>query len=359
MATPALTSARLVAQRLVGSPFPDPTSAVSAFGAMQGQDLPGVVASAALRSSGAVADVLTALDDGRLVRGYPMRGTVFLMDAADVVWATQLCAEPSLRAAANRRHQLGLDAQQIERAGGIAEEALDSGPMSRADLFAVWEAAGLAPAGGRGYHMLFTLIAATRLVYGPWNGADQDVALVRQWLPGAAGLAERFDGDRTAAVAEWLLRYLTSHGPATVRDFAWWTKLTLGEIRRALPLIVDRLETDGAAEPSYWRPGLHDEVRAVGRTAAQPLLLPGFDEYVLGYADRLFAMADDHHRRLVPGNNGVFKRSVVIGGRVVGTWTRAGRPGRRTLEIDGFVPISEAARSRLEARYGEFPFAAD
>ena len=89
------------------------------------------------------------------------------------------------------------------------------------------------------------------------------------------------------------------------------------------------------------------------------LLLPGFDEYVLGYADRLFAMADDHHRRLVPGNNGVFKRSVVIGGRVVGTWTRAGRPGGRTLEIDGFVPISEAARSRLEARYGEFPFAAD
>ena len=73
----------------------------------------------------------------------------------------------------------------------------------------------------------------------------------------------------------------------------------------------------------------------------------------------LFAMADDHHRRLVPGNNGVFKRSVVSGGRVVGTWTRAGRPGRRTLEIDGFVPISEAARSRLEARYGEFPFAAD
>lgn len=326
---------------------------------MQGQDLPGVIASAALRSRAGVAPVLEALDDGRLVRGYPMRGTIFLMAAADVVWATQLCAAPSLRAAASRRHQLGLDAQQIELAGGIAEEALDGGPMSRSELFALWEAAGLAPAGGRGYHMLFTLIATTRLVYGPWNGTDQDVALVRQWLPGAAGLDERFDGDRTAAVAEWLLRYLTSHGPATVRDFAWWTKLPLGEIRRALPLVVDGLETDDAAEPSYWRPGLHDEVGAVGRAAAQPLLLPGFDEYVLGYADRLFAMAQDHHRRLVPGNNGVFKRSVVIDGRVVGTWARAGRPGRRSLGIEEFVPISEAARRRLGARYRGFPFVTD
>ena len=89
MATPALTSARLVAQRLVGPPFPDPTSAVAAFGAMQGQDLPGVVASAALRSSGAVADVLTALDDGRLVRGYPNAALLQTCDAYKEIYESQ------------------------------------------------------------------------------------------------------------------------------------------------------------------------------------------------------------------------------------------------------------------------------
>ena len=323
---------------------------------MQGQDLPGVLASAALRSTGSLADVLTALNEARLVRGYPMRGTVFLMSAADVRWVTELCAAPSLRAAAARRHQLGLDADQIDRAWRVAEEALAAGPMPRGQLNELWDAAGLAPSGGRGYHMLFTLIASNRLVHGPWNGAEQDVALMDQWLPGAEGLADRFDGDRTPAVAEFLLRYLTSHGPATIRDFAWWTKLTLGEIRRALPLIVGLLESDGAEDPSFWRPGLLDEVAAVGRASAQPLLLPGFDEYVLGYADRLFAMRDDHHKRLVPGNNGVFKRSVVIGGRVVGTWARAGRPGARRLEIDAFEPVSDAAAKRLEARYLSFPF---
>nr|WP_269452192.1 crosslink repair DNA glycosylase YcaQ family protein [Tessaracoccus coleopterorum] len=118
---------------------------VAALGAMQGQDLPGVLASAALRSTGRLDDLYAALDDARLVRGYPMRGTVFLMAAADAVWATELCAGPSLRSAASRRHQLGLDDAQIGRAGAVAEEALASGPLPRSALFELWDAAGLAP----------------------------------------------------------------------------------------------------------------------------------------------------------------------------------------------------------------------
>lgn len=359
MALPPLTRSRMVAQSLTAPSFASPAAAVAAFGAMQGQDLPGVLASAALRSTGEVAAVFDDLAERRLVRGYPMRGTVFLMAAEDLAWVTALCAAPSLRAAAARRHQLGLDEEQLGRARGIAEEVLADGPLSRPELFEIWDAAGLAPKGGRGYHLLFTLIADGVAAYGPWNGSEQDVVLVEQWLPGTPGLAERFGGERLPAVAEFLLRYLTSHGPATLRDFAWWTKLTLGEIRRALPLIVDRLETDGADEPSYWRPGLLDEAQAQARASSAPLLLPGFDEYILGYQDRLFAMSATHHTRLVPGNNGVFRRTVLIGGRVRGTWARAGRPGRRSLEIEEFEPITDAARKRLAARFAAFPFAGE
>lgn len=355
----ALTRARLVAQALVGAGFPTPTDAVGAAGAMQGQDLPGVLASAALRSSGRIADVLEELDSGRLVRGYPMRGTVFLMTAADVTWITQLCVAPAIRAAAARRHHLGLDAAQLSHAGDLAQSLLEEGPKAKAELFGRWDARGLAPQGGRGYHLLFSLIAEGLIVYGPWNGSEQDVALREQWLRSSPTLEDRFGGERIPAVAELLLRYLTSHGPATLRDFAWWTKLTLGEIRKALPLIVDGLESDGADDASYWRPGLLDEVAALGRATAQPLLLPGFDEYILGYADRSFAAPSAHLAKLVPGNNGVFKRPVVIGGRVLGTWSRGGRPGGRRLEIEPFDSISEGHLRRLERRFTAFPFVTD
>lgn len=354
MALP-LGRTRLVAQGLITRPYATPADALAAFGAMQGQDLPGVLASAALRTpSNSVDDVVAALDDGTIVRGYPMRGTVFLLPAADARWITDLCAEPSIRAAMSRRPEL--HEGTLDQARELTVALLDDGGLSRTDLFAGWDAAGISTGDGRGYHLLFNLMAEGTACYGPWHGSAQDVVLTDNWLPAGSGLEARFNGDRDAATAEFLRRYLTTHGPATVRDFAWWTKLTLAQVRRGMALLEGEFETDGADEPSYWRPGLLDEVKRLGRATAAPLLLPGFDEFILGYQDRLFAMSDEHHRRLVPGNNGVFKRSVVIGGKVVGIWTRAGRPGKRTLDVERFGELSAAAQRRVAKLFDVFPF---
>ncbi|WP_220489121.1 winged helix DNA-binding domain-containing protein [Tessaracoccus sp. MC1679] len=350
---------RLVAQGLITRPFGTPADAVAALGAMQGQDLPGVLASAALRTPLGIEAVLSDVAEGRLVRGYPMRGTVFLLPAADAAWITELCARPAMRAASARSHQLELDEAQILHARDRATEALDAGPMPRAALFDHWEAHGLRPKGGRGYHLLFHLIAGGTLCYGPWNGADQDVVLAARWLPAGSSLESRFNGDRVAAVAELLRRYLTSHGPATIRDFAWWTKLGLGEIRSALPLVLGDLEGEaGGQEASHWRPGLVEEAAELGRRASAPLLLPGFDEFVLGYQDRLFALTAEEHHQLVPGNNGVFKKSIVASGLVRGIWTRAGRPGARRLETVEFTALSPTVRRQLAVRFAAFPFVA-
>lgn len=346
-------------------PWATPVEAVRAFGAMQGQDLPGVLASAALRTSpGApgggdeVAAVVAALDRGELVRGYPMRGTVFLAAAADLTWMTQLCAGPVVRAAGRRRTQLGLDDADVDRAREVACEVLAEGPASRATLVARWDADGIRAGGGRGYHLLSALVHETTLCYGPWNGRDQDVVLADSWLPADRTLEQRFNGDRVAATAEMLRRYLTTHGPATVRDFAWWTKLPLREVRAALPLVAGDLESaEGPArERRFWRPGLLEEVAALGRASAAPLLLPGFDEFVLGYPDRLFAMTAEERAALVPGNNGVFRKSVVRGGRVVGTWTRTGSAGRRTLELTEFTEHTPRQRAGLLRLFAAYPW---
>lgn len=367
-----LVRRRLVAQGLVDRPFADARAAVAAHLAMQGQDLPGAMASIALRLAPfadaaeprhGIERVIAAFDSGEIVRGYPMRGTVFVVVAADLRWLTELCAAGPLRAQMRRRTQLGLDDEQVARARGILEDVATQSPrgISRADLFALWERAGLAPAGGRGYHVLSHLVAAGVAAYGPFNGTDNDVVIAETWLPADSSIAARFGGDRDAAAAELLLRYLTSHGPASIRDAAWWSKLPLAQLRRALPLIADRLEeVPGADGESRWtRPGLEEEVAAAAARVDATHLLPGFDEIVLGYPDRMALLEPEHHALLVPGNNGIFLRGVLRRGRIVGIWRRTGRPGRRELEVSGFGTLPKAALREAERAHRAFPHLQD
>jgi hypothetical protein len=359
-----LGRARLLAQGLVTRPYATPTEAVRAHGAMQGQDLPGALASAALRTRGGTADqVIADLDAGRLVRGYPMRGTVFLMAAYDVVWVSQLCNASMLRAQTARRGQLDLHDSHVDAASELTACVLGAHErgLPRADLMQHWAVAGIPTDAGRGYHLLSHLVGRGEVAYGPWNGSDQNV-VPRGWLPAGSDLEGRFNGDRVAATAELLRRYLISHGPATLRDFAWWTKLPLREIKPAFALIAQDVESfasdgadrDGAA--LFSRPGLAAEVDHHWDETGRPQLLPGFDEFVLGYQDRLFAMSPPEHQLLVPGNNGVFRKSLVHGGRVVGTWARAGHPGKRTLEMAPFTGFTMKVAREFERRFDEFPF---
>ena len=127
-------------------------------------------------------------------------------------------------------------------------------------------------------------------------------------------------------------------------------------IRAALPLISDRFERDGAEESSWWRPGLHDDLEAVGKLADQPLLLPGFDEFILGYPDRQFAMTAHQESLLVPGNNGVFRRAAVAEAVVKGFWKRDGRAGKRILLVEPFNKPLVRHHKGWERRFRDYPF---
>lgn len=365
-----LIGLRIFAQGLhrTQSPRPSAPAVARALGALQGQDMAGVVASLALRGSGAVNDVTDSFSAGTLVRGYPMRGTVFAVASEDLQWMTQLCAAPAIRAATKRRPALGIDEALVDRARttllSLVRERSEPGRgagVRRSELFDAWAAGGVDPTGGRGYHLLVHFISTGVAVYGPWTGDDTAVVDAAQWLPKNSGLTHRFNDDTVAAAAELLKRYLLSHGPATLRDFAWWTKLPLGTIRAAFPLIADSLEActiPGTDEPGYVRPGLLDEYAAVEKDTMRELLLPGFDELVLGYPDRLALMSSDDHSALVPGNNGVFKRAALRRGQVVGTWNRTGPAGRRKLVLTPLRPVSEPQVRTFERLFTIFPYTA-
>ena len=108
---------------------------------------------------------------------------------------------------------------------------------------------------------------------------------------------------------------------------------------------VERLDLDGT---THWmRPGLEPAPPAVH-------LLPGFDEYLLGYQDRSLPLAAEHSQRIVPGGNGIFLPLIVAKGRVIGTWRRVpgSKPG--AIDPDYFTEPTAAQRAAFVRAFGSY-----
>lgn len=336
-----------------GPGAPSPAGALARMFALQGQDLPGALWSIGLRAPGAdLAEVRQAFDDGELVRSWPLRGTLHVLGAQDLGWVLALTGRRSLAAAAGRERQLGLDSSSVGVAQAVALRELEGGGrMTRAELFAAFEAAGVSTAGQRGVHLLWHLAVDGLVVLGPFQGAEQCVVLTQDWIPHPRTL------DVDAAARELAASFLTGRGPATLADFTWWAKLPITVARRALDDLRDSLTELGCAGETMWAlTSVLDQV--AGQAPRRVLMLPGFDEFLLGYSDRSAPLSPHHAPLTVPGGNGVFKPTIVVGGRVVGLWSRRVSAGRVALTFSPFdEPLSPSATTALRSaavEYGRF-----
>lgn len=340
---------RIVAQRLAGPRCASPADAVRLLTAVQAQEFRGAVTSVALRTAqGTAAAVEAALDAGEVVRSWPMRGTLHLVAAEDLGWLLDLTAAHVVARTGPRHAELDIDTALLERARELTVDALGGGRcLARSALLGVWEGAGIATGGQRGYHLLVHLAQTGTVCGGPVGaGREPEFVLVDEWVRAPRRL------ERDEALAELCLRYLRGHGPATAKDLAAWTKLPAADVRTGLGAARPRLEevdVDGVEhllDPAT--PALLDAHRA---EAQGVFLLPGFDEFVLGYRDRSAVLAPEFAERICPGRNGVFASTVVADGRIVGTWKRPPRtdPGPATA-FTSFPPdVERAVAERLAA----------
>ncbi|WP_433125599.1 winged helix DNA-binding domain-containing protein [Micromonospora sp. CA-240977] len=321
------------------------------FGAMQAQDLASGLWSLGARLPGrTVADVQAALERREALRTWPMRGTVHLVPPADARWMLELTGVRSLAGVATRRAQLGLTEADADRAVDVLGAALaGGGRLTRAECLATLRAAGLGTDGQRGYHLLWFASVRGVTCVAPNVGTEQTFALLDEWAPDARRL------ERDEALALLAHRYVRGHGPVTAREFAGWTGLTLTDARRGLAAAGDVLSlvrVDG--EPMHVDAALADAPRG---TLDDLVVLPGFDEYLLGYRDRTLMLDPAHQAAVVPGNNGIFQATVVRAGRVVGVWKRKVGRAAVTITIQPLTPMSSGERARVEQalqRYADF-----
>lgn len=348
---------RLAAQGLTGPGLGTVGDAVRWMTAMQAQDLQSALWAVGQRVPGArLGDVRGALDRGEIVRSWPMRGTLHLLAPEDLKWILAITSERLIRAMAGRHRELGITPADAQTARDAALLLVSGGrPATRAELFRAFEAAGQSTAGQRGIHLLGILCQRAWLVQGPPDGNLQRVVAFDEWIKESRPLG------REEGIAELLLRYLRSHGPATERDFSWWAGIPLTEVRAALAGLkagLAELEFEGTR---YW---LAPETAALlddGVPGARSVLaLPGFDEFLLGYADRSLVLPAEHANKVVPGGNGMFKRTVVAAGEVVGTWAvaRGGAGAGVVAEpfdaVNGLRPAVQKSFGLQAAKYRKF-----
>ena len=310
-----IAAKRLQSQRITSQKCDTPEQVVRWMGAIQAQDYGQAVWAIALRmKQPSLAAVEQAIANRTILATWPMRGTIHFIPAEDAKWMIETVAHKKAMRPSWHQKLLGIDTTILNKAEKVVVSALQGGNrLSRPQLMELFEANNLPTQNQRGYLYISNLAERGIICQGPLEGKQQTFALLDEWVPHAKKL------ERSEALAELAMRYFTSHGPATIQDFANWTGLGITEARQGLDPIKHLLRAEYYDEIEYW---VSKEIALHTEPPHGLHLLPGFDEFILGYKDRSAVLHADHMRHIVPGNNGVFKPIIVLDGQIIGTWAR-------------------------------------
>lgn len=340
---------RLYNQYISRATFDKPADVIAWLGAVQAQDYTGALWAVGLRTREASEKAVEqAIADKAIIRTWPMRRTLHFVAAADARWMIDLLT-PRVIAASRCRHQLlELDEPIFARSRALLGRALEGGKQLRRDAcYRLLEAAKISTAGGRGLHILARLALDGLLCFGTREGKQHTFALLDEWAPEARRLK------RDEALAELTRRYFTSHGPATLQDFVWWSGLTTVDARAGLEMAKADLVQEIIDGQTYW---LASSTATAGAAAPTAYLLPSYDEYTVAYKDRS-AVLDPLYARQVNTGNGIFSPIIVVDGQVVGAWKRALKKGAVAISLHPFTKLNQAetrAIAKAADRYGKF-----
>ena len=344
-------------QRIAEGSVRSPADIVTWFGAVQAQEfLPAMWGlGLRMRSSAVEGDLLRAFDAGRILRTHVMRPTWHFVTPRDIRWMLELTAPRVHRVMATYNRKMGLDAPILTRAAAIIEKALDGGSaLTRPELGARLAESGLRFKGVHLAHISMYAELEAIICSGPRRAGRSTYMLLAERAPRAVGLS------RDEAIAELTRRYFRSHGPATLRDFMWWSGLSAADARRGVSMI--RARCADLAGRKYWTAG---PARDPAVAAVDAHLLPIYDEYLVAYRDR---EPVPHGPSTLPaGGRGYvfFQHALIIRGQVVGTWRAVRAQSDAQIQIVTLNRLPQADRRLVDEavrryeRFIEMPVAAN
>ncbi|CZQ89971.1 Hypothetical protein Tpal_1200 [Trichococcus palustris] len=336
-------------QLLSGNHCDSVAETVRWMGAIQAQDYAQALWAIGARMPGTTkAEIEKAIAEKQIVRTWPMRHTIHFVAREDLRWMLDVSATRMLKQKKGRMLQLGLDEGQLEKSLELFQRELRSrGPLKRSEMRRVLESAGIDTANQRFYHILWYAAQSGLIFIGPMRDSQQTFLLVDDWAEDGPPLA------REEALHRLAVRYVTSHGPATIPDFSWWAGLTLTEARTGIHSARPELFAEERDGREFWRCVHSPDAK---RNAATDLrFLPNLDEYLIGYKVRSDVLPPERYAKIASEANGLF-RPVLHDGQVIGNWKPAVHRGVVALTIRLAEPFKGAAKRMEEEaeRYSHF-----
>ncbi|RZJ71181.1 winged helix DNA-binding domain-containing protein [Flavobacterium sp.] len=333
-------------QQILGSDFTEIDQLVKHFGAIQAQDYP--MAKWAIGSrlhTISDSDVDAAIAEGKIVRTHVLRPTWHFACADDIGWMLDLTAKNIRGQMAANDRKLGLDEKVYHKSFKLIENALADGHLSRAELMEILEFNGIRTHEYRSAHIMVAAELEGLVVSGGRRGKEHGYALMSQHVRNPRKLS------REEALSELARTYFKSHGPATIKDFQWWSGLNQTDCRKGISANGKLLQSTQIEGQTYY---FSEENESVKTKSVQ--LLPAFDEFLIAYKDRS-ASIDPVHNRHAFTSNGIFRPLLVVDGQVCGIWKRSTKKDAVSIDVEMMVKIPknrQAEIGKAAKRFADF-----
>lgn len=343
---------RIVQQGLYQSFFETPTEVVAWNGAVQAQDYAGAKWAVAqrLQAASTEAAMEQCFNTGELIRTHVMRPTWHFVAPTDLRWMLALTA-PRVHAANAYYYRIQeLDAPLFAQSIKVMVKATEGHQHpTRPELAAALNQANIPTNDLRLTYLIMYAELEGILCSGPRRGKQFTYALVDERIPIAPTLTP------DEALAALTKRYFISHGPALLKDFVWWSGLTVTAAKEGIALLGTTLHHEVINGQSYWSAATAT-LTPTKLTTLCAHLLPNYDEAVASYKDYSAAISPIHEKMWAQGNS-IFSNYLVINGRIVGSWRRTLTKQTVSIEAKPFIPLSEAQNASLTTaaqRFGDY-----
>lgn len=310
------------------------------MGAMQAQDYAMSKLAIGIRLKDATdKTVEKAINRGEIIRTHALRGTWHFVAAEDLRWMLNLSANKIKSQLRTRYKQLGLTEKDFSKSNRIITGMLKSEKhVTREDIVARLEKEKFNITENRVSHILMQAELDGIMCKGKIISNSHAYTLMEEWVPTKKELT------REEALNKLALKYFSSHSPATIQDFVWWSGLTQTEAKHALDAIKQHLTSLTIQSQTYW---LTKNTALPGKHPDPVYLLPAFDEFIIGYADRSAALSSQYLKKVI-SSNGIFWPVVVINGQVTGIWKRTISKNKMVIEMGYFNAHNKTIKKQIE-----------